>query len=215
MLPTELEIAAAKRLFYRLASIGLDEVLERSENIATFAWDNASLLESIGVQVCWGCTKAVVISESKLGNWVLKFDYDQKNLGYCKREADYYKIAEERGLQYFFAASYPIGKVFGHDLYLQEWARPDEERFSSMKYEYIVDIYDFEVDDEEKISDRMWEMNEEEVLEAVFGDDIDLSKMLQFVEDTIEHDGLGADFHEGNFGVTKDHRIVIFDYSGY
>ena len=98
-------------------------------------------------------------------------------------------------------------------IFLQELAQPDEDYFMNCFEEYACqgnDRNDF--DDDEQYDDYIDEivenMDNDERIYAVFGEESD--KLVHFI-DIFEIN----DLHEANYGITKDGRAVIFDFSGY
>lgn len=144
-----------------------------------------------------GETKVCIIVPSF--NWVIKVGIKPCHFDYCAKEAKNFQNAKEWGLSDFFAATYNIGEVRGWSIYLQEYAAPDEDAVTSALRTWTGDTHlmsDDGFDDEDRVR-------------AVFGADYG-SDIIDFIcENRIN------DLHSGNFGVTRDGRIVIFDFSGY
>ena len=160
--------------------------------------------------MCWtsGCTKYAFISNNS--NWVLKTEYGSNKRNYCAAEQDYYILAEECGLQNFFAETRYLITINDRDFYVQRRAEVNEDRTSDFFYEYCSPCYSdsyFEDEDEknEAIWDSVYDMCDEDRIRAVFDDE----KLLSFLEENHIND-----IHEGNIGYSNGFPILI-DFSGY
>lgn len=155
-----------------------------------------------------GCTKYAFICDNS--DWVLKTEYGPNKRNYCAAEQDYYILAEEHGLQNFFAETRYLITINDRDFYIQRRAEVNEDRTSDFFYEYCSpscsDCY-YEDEDEknEAIWDSVYDMCDEDRIRAVFDDE----KLLSFLNENNIND-----IHEGNIGYFNGFPILI-DFSGY
>lgn len=236
MEPTVYEINLAKDLMQKLFEADFREGISWQPYVYQFAidgqykwnysiglgdWeaDHVELLNELGVDIVRGETKAVVISND-LENWVIKVDIQPTNPDprpnegrYCEMEYQHYLAAVDEEVDSYLAAMYKIGELYGIAIYLQETAIPDEETMISSFEEYAggcLDKNEYEDEDEYLYyrSSCARHLEDCEKCYAIFGHDaIDIALFVDKYEIN--------DLHEGNWGTTRDGRIVIFDYSGY
>lgn len=216
----------AKELFI---NYGLKRVLDydlksfgpRHKELYKWYEKEEPLLQRCGIEVANGETKLVII-DSHMPQWVVKISFKDScfNGNYCEREADFYKKACECGLGEFFAGSYYVGEVCGFDLYAQEYAKPNEEVISESFYDYVRnnsgycrEDYEYDYEYDEDITDAVCDMNDEDRIYAIFESVVPWNTILSLV-DFINENEIN-DLHSGNWGITIDNRVVIFDYSGY
>lgn len=236
MEPTVYEINLAKDLMQKLFEADFREGISWQPYVNDYAYDgqcrwtyriglcdweadHIELLNELGVDVVRGETKAVVISND-LENWVIKVDIQptypdpRRNEGqYCEMEYQHYLAAVDEEVDSYLAAMYKIGELYGITIYLQEMATPDEETMICSFEEYVS--FDLDEDDFDEEEDYYYyrsscarHLEDSEKCYAIFGRDaIDIARFVE--ENEIN------DLHEGNWGTTRDGRIVIFDYSGY
>lgn len=180
-----------------------------------------SALDRIGVRITNGETKLVII-DRHIPNWVVKLCFKDNCFGkdYCEREADFYRSACEVDLGQFFAASYYVCEVAGYDIYAQEYAEPNDDVFSESFSEYVKNNFDYSREDyedeyeyDEAIMDAVYDMDDEDRINAIFEGVAPAWKIADLV-DFIQGYGIN-DLHSGNWGMTRDYRVVVFDYSGY
>lgn len=162
-------------------------------------------LHNAGYTVCWGETK-LVVSANSLNNWVVKFDRPHTSEdSFCNIECAYYKDAcENYNVGKYLAATFYAGEVDNIKVFLQERVHPIEDQIQTSFERYC---------EKEFGSADVYDMDEDDRLYAVYMDAAskeDLDRLIQFVFDNEIND-----LHEGNYGMTKDGRIVIFDYSGF
>lgn len=177
-----------------------------------------------------GATKACIVPTIKelYEKWVIKISFvrdtnpDYVRRGevddYCEREARYYQEACVDHLEQYFAATYDIGQVNGVNIFLQEYARPDEDSLDETLCSYIdshserygVSRNDYDDDDayHDTLYGEITEMDIEDKVEAIFGEELD--DLVAFIDSHSIND-----LHTANWGTTMDGRIVIFDFSGF
>ena len=228
MKPTENDIGIAKKI--------VSEIMERNFSYAVsfhktnskfydfyrpgaHSWmtENESYLVDEGIDMGWGATKVCLVSE-ELTNWVIKvgllFSTDPDaatkiDKDFCALEAKYYQEAVAAGLGHFFSATYELCEVDGIKFYLQERADANEVKISDLFYYYEQSEYGFE-EGEDRLDDAVADMEDEERLEAVFGEEKEIVKLKAFI-----HEWNINDLHEGNFGITPNGFYKIIDFSGY
>ena len=160
-----------------------------------------------GFQYADGATKGVIFHED-LDDWVIKFrlprEFAEKD--YCTREYENYVLAEEAGLDYYFATTEYLCEREGIIFYLQEQVICDEEVDSDIydklqcRYEESGTPYD---------NDSLWEEVEElDAYERVM-----LLYNNEALANFISQRHIN-DLHCGNFGMAGDHYVMI-DYSGF
>ena len=197
----------------------------RAYYLGWFDWceDHCDWLEEQHITVFRGETKACIIN-SDLADWVIKIGFREKpyrdfdeHIDYMNLEAEYYEEAQKANLGEFFAETYNIGAVDNVDVILQEYARPDEDKISSFFFSYAESTFGYQPGDyvsEEEYLDAVSraeeDMDTEERVEAIFGRGVECSRLVDFIEEKEIND-----LHSGNWGITKDGRVVIFDFSGY
>ena len=174
--------------------------------------EHHELLHEMGLQVAAGCTKVCIIDEEE--EFVIKFDIVDKCCGasYCDLESRNYKMAVEAGLGRWFAGTWEVGEVAGRMVYLQQYARTDEDATSDSFYDYICEnYYDGQNDEEtqDSIACSVDEMDNEDRIYAMIGYDHDASKVVDFCDQWDIND-----LHAGNWGYINDEAVMI-DYSGY
>lgn len=164
-----------------------------------------------GIEIYSGASRMVFKLET-LPGWVIKVDFENQK-GYCKREADFYADAEELGIDYCFATTYRLYELSdGRVVILQEEVTVDEEAVTSSWFDYIrnSDEYGEDRDDPDDVWDYVYDMDTDERLCAIFGDDKRFNEISKFC-----HDNDINDLHEGNWGYTSNGILVIMDFAGY
>ena len=164
----------------------------------------------------FGESKVCVVADV-LKNWVIKVDFNKRADPFygpdypsmCQIEANNYKCACARGIEGYFAATYAMGSVNGLNYFLQERVIVDEEAISSSFQEYCC-VGDEDEEDMNEIYMRICDMDDDERLKAIFGEDEGARELVDFVDEFEIND-----LHEGNYGIRKDGSIVIIDFSGY
>lgn len=190
-------------------------------------WDDeyAGFLRELGAEAHCGATKVCVDVDGF--NWVLKFGFLRYTnpdiardaiMDYCEKEANNFKVIQERHLEAYFAETYELGEVNGVKVYLQEKVDRDEDVIDSILCTYVEEnslnfgIYKESYDSEEEYSEAVLDsarwMNEEDKISAILGGENE--DLLEFISEFDVND-----LHSGNWGMTRDGRMVIFDYSGY
>ena len=232
MRPTNKEISVAIDIIDKLMNVGLYDALTYHKikldkeyyclGLGDWLEDHKELLRAERIGYSSGETKLCLLCD-KLDDWVIKLGFLRSTNPYyvkegldkdfCNLEAEYYMKACDNNLGEFFAATYEIGEINGVHIFLQELAQPDEDYFMNCFEEYACqgnDRNDF--DDDEQYDDYIDEivenMDNDERIYAVFGEESD--NLVDFI-DMFEIN----DLHEANYGITKDGRAVIFDFSGY
>ena len=232
MRPTNKEISIAIDIVDKLMSVGLYDALTYHKinpdkeyyclGLSDWLEGHKELLRAEGIDYSWGQTKLCLLCDV-LDDWVIKLGFlrstdpyyvkEGLDKDFCNLEAEYYMKACDNNLGEFFAATYEIGEINGVHIFLQELAQPDEDYFMNCFEEYACqgnDRNDF--DDDEQYDDYIDEivenMDNDERIYAVFGEESD--NLVDFI-DMFEIN----DLHEANYGITKDGRAVIFDFSGY
>lgn len=211
---TKKEIDRALALAGELAVRGLKEVINGSWTVELFRRVNDDFFDRMDITVRNGCTKLVVLFHD--ADYVMKLNIAQGETNFCQRECDLYQEAAKEGLERFFAEVELIGYAGEMPVYVQEMARPDEEYMDSLRENYARSILPIDADDEQ-ISEYTYDMDVDEQVESIFGDVEGLCALTDFILYRVEDDDLeiSADLHSGNFGFTKDNRVVLFDYSGF
>ena len=149
-----------------------------------------------------GLTKIVLIPKDRTEKYVLKIPFSGRK-DYCKIESDYYKEAEEAGIEYMFAPEEEFNQnIIKYPIYIQLRVETDPFFFkkSSYRSEISKDNYD-----------SMMEMGCcEELIEqmALTYSEEDIEAFCSFVSENYIND-----IHEENYGYFEG-RPVVFDYSG-
>lgn len=206
MKPTINEIEKAKEIVNKLVRNNFLEAVICEDNNNYFDWCQgyAKYFKDWHIKVFCGETKACIISED-LSDWVIKvgFRETEDSMDFCQIEASNYEDAIRWELDEFFASCYELCDItpskdynFDGDItfYIQEKAKPDEEKTSSTCSEYTGSDWN---DDNDR-------------LESLFRDSDKFEDLLEFIDDWNIND-----LHSGNFGYTSDGRVKIIDYSGY
>lgn len=165
-------------------------------------------LQTMKVDICSGYNKATLIFNDDLEfgeDWVIKFPKnvtpeEQVKGGRwtaCDREAEYYDVAVQKGLEDFFAECWKDSfELDGEEIpfYIMQRAVIDEDEvyyLSDMGEEYTG------------CEDAVWE-----AFGNAYGTDI-MNELAAFCEDYEIND-----LHEGNVGFIYG-NLVCIDYSGY
>lgn len=212
---TKKEIDGVLALAGELAVRGLKEVINGSWTVELFRRVNRDFFERMNITVRNGCTKLVVLFHD--ADYVMKLNIAQGKTNFCQRECDLYQEAVKEGLERFFAEVELVGYAGEMPVYVQEVARPDEEYMESLRQNYVRSILPIDADDEQISEYAQCDMDVDEQVESIFGDVEGLCALTDFILYRVEDDDLeiSADLHSGNFGFTKDNRVVLFDYSGF
>lgn len=221
MKPIEIEINKALDTVRDLIPYGLHEVIKGEADNNEFFEDVKDYADKNGISFFHGASKLVIIDEES--DWVIKLSYDCSvdvdegmESDYCKRELYNYEKACEEGVDKFFAEIHMIGEVDGIEVYLQEKLKVDDgveedvdKIFRDYAYSLDESYYDEIEDDDEResiLADDVYEMDEGERIEAIFGFE---KRLITFIEDNDIND-----LHSGNFGY-RGADLVIMDYSGW
>lgn len=183
-------------------------------------WESKHRKEIVSRFLFYCGASKVCIQDLEVPEWVIKMDFlkdtnphisDIKIESHCAREAENYKKALELEMDDCFAAVIKAGEVEGRPVYVQERVIVDEEQISDFFCDYIREGYKKEegVDEEEyweEVVCQMQDLEDGDRVLAIFG----RKEVLEFIcEHSIN------DLHSGNWGITEDGRVVMFDYSGY
>lgn len=232
MRPTNKEVSIAINIIDKLMSVGLYNALTYHKikpdkeyyhlGLSDWLEGHRELLRAEGISYSWGETKLCLLCDA-LDDWVIKLGFlrstnpyyvkEDLDKDFCGLEAEYYIKACNNNLGEFFAATYEVGEINGVHIFLQELAQPDEDYFMDCFEEYAYqgnDRNDFDDDEryDDYINEIVEDMDNDERIYAVFGEESD--NLVDFI------DMVGInDLHEANYGLTKDGRAVIFDFSGY
>lgn len=198
------ELSIAQSICERFEELGMfdceygtDELEEYYDNISYFS----------------GATRMCFITE-ELPGWVIKVNFKSIKFDYCKREADNYADAEGEGLEQYFASTYRVYECAdGRIVTVQEEVTVDEEFITDSWYNYarehLMNPDDYE--DEDHMNDDAWDyiydMDDYDRVEAIFGGEPELQNFLY------EHHI--NDLHDGNWGESQYSGIVILDFAGY
>lgn len=192
--------------------------------LGCFDWceDHRNWLKEQDLFILNGETKVCII-DAHLEDWVIKIGIRQnpqswaRYMDYMVLEAEYYEEAKNAHLEGFFAETYKIGKIEDVDIILQEFACPDENKISDFFFTYAKSTIEYspeEYESEDEYLDAVScieeEMDTEERVKAIFGERAEYNDLIEFIEENEIND-----LHSGNWGTTKDGRVVIFDFSGY
>ena len=215
MRPTNKEISVAIDIIDKLMNVGLYDALTYHKinpdkeyyclGLSDWLEEHEELLRAERIGYSSGETKLCLLCD-KLDDWVIKLGFLRSTNPYyvkegldkdfCNLEAEYYVKACDNNLGEFFAATYEVGEINGVRIFLQELAQPDEDYFMDCFEEYARQGNDRD------------DFDNDERIYAVFGEESD--NLVNFI-DMFEIN----DLHEANYGLTKDGRAVIFDFSGY
>lgn len=221
MKPIEIEIDRALDIVKDLIPYGLHDALKGEEDNKEFFEDAKDYADKNGISFFHGASKLVIIDEES--DWVIKLSYDCSidvdegmESDYCKRELYNYEKACEEGIDKFFAEIHMVGEVDGIEVYLQEKLKVDdgvEEDVDKIFRDYVYSLdesyYDDIEDEDERralLADEVYEMDEGERIEAIFGFE---ERLITFIENNDIND-----LHSGNFGY-RGADLVIMDYSGW
>lgn len=172
-------------------------------------------LENDTTRAFAGVTKIVLVSKL-LSDWIIKipFLYEDgytKKRDYCRLEAHNYERAVLNGLEDYFAGEFFFKYFCGIPIYIQERVDCDPERVSStLESEGNWDSHCYWRTTNGNTyfdSSAANDMDDEDRLVSIYGENWDLIRFL--------NDNSINDLHCGNFGITKDNRLIIIDYSGY
>ena len=189
------------------------ECMERT--FRDWTYEHEDLANEYGLEFHSGVTKICIIPMEF--DWVVKIgrvERDHENdTNYCAMEADYFQKAIDNHVADAFAATYEIGEVRGVPIFAQEWVEVNEDGNSNRMYDYmssITPIYDDEDPDRynDRISDEVDYMTDEDRIYAMLGED--RGDVVDFVL-TFDID----DLHQGNWGVNRDGKCVMIEFSGY
>lgn len=190
-------------------------------------WDSehSDFLKDIGARTHCGATKVCI--DVKGLDWVIKVGFLRTTnptvkkddvQDYCEREANNFKVVQKRHLEAFFAETYELGEVNGAKFYLQERVECDEDIIDSLLCTYVEEnpvgfgvfkeSYGSEEEYSEAVMDSARWMGEEDKVNAILGGGH--YELINFIDEFEIND-----LHSGNWGITSDGRMVIFDYSGY
>lgn len=221
MKPTELEMERALDIVRDLIPYGLHEAIKGEEDNKEFFEEAKDYANKNGISFFCGASKLVIVDEES--DWVIKLSFDCSvdvdegmESDYCKRELYNYEKACEEGVEKFFAEICMVGEVDGIEVYLQEKLKVDDgvekdvdQIFRDYVYSLDESYYDDIEDEDERnaiLTDDVYEMDEEERIEAIFGFD---ERLITFIENNDIND-----LHSGNFGY-RGADLVIMDYSGW
>lgn len=190
-----------------------------------FDWceEHRCWLEEQNLSLYKGETKVCIVDE-ELEDWVIKIGIRRKpslepkvGIDYMGLEAAYYEEAKKNNLGEFFAETYIIGRTHNVDIALQEFACPNEAKISDCFFDYVKNTYgyspeDYEDEDEyfSMVTSAEEDMDTEERVQAIFGDNAAYKDLIAFIEEKEIND-----LHSGNWGITGNGEVVIFDFSGY
>lgn len=221
MKPTELEMERALDIVRDLIPYGLHEAIKGEEDNKEFFEEAKDYANKNGISFFCGASKLVIVDEES--DWVIKLSFDCSvdvdegmESDYCKRELYNYEKACEEGVEKFFAEICMVGEVDGIEVYLQEKLKVDDgvekdvdQIFRDYVYSLDESYYDDIEDEDEResiLADDVYEMDEGERIEAIFGFE---ERLITFIEDNDIND-----LHSGNFGY-RGTDLVIMDYSGW
>lgn len=200
---TKTELVLAQNICERFEEIGMfdsengyDEPEEYYDNVDCYT----------------GATRMCFITD-ELPGWVIKVNFKGIKFDYCKREAENYADALSKGLEGYFASTYKVYECAdGRVVTVQEEVVVDEEAITDSWYEYMRSHLDPEdYDSEEQMNDDVWDaiydMDDYDRVEAIFGGDRKLHDFLY------EHHI--NDLHDGNWGTSDYSGLVILDFAGY
>ena len=209
MLPMEWAKGIINKCFDR----GLEKVLKSEFHttvVSDWERDNYSFLKEQNLDTASGATKFCLISDN-LG-WVIKAGFNVKDymngkiIDFCEIEYKNYIEACKEKLDKFFAPIFFIGNFNGFNFYLQEKEDMDEgaieeslERYYSSEYE-VDELNSFYWDD----------LDDEERVVAILGDEKDVGRLLDFISERNIND-----LHSANWGINEGGDAVLIDYSGY
>ena len=149
-------------------------------------------------------------------DWVLKIPrkIGEHNYNDCEIEVMVYKLAEEYGVNRFFAPaeklvsfSCSLGEI---PIYVMKKVVVDEDRVS----DHFYSLYDEDSEDEEDVSE--WYENNFDEIDATMQAFVDYyggveADILQNFLNKVDIN----DIHSGNVGYDEDDNLIIIDYAGY
>lgn len=166
-----------------------------------------------------GLTKlCIVMKDNK--DWVIKLALVRDNVpvfdchsNFCELEARNFEAAEQRGLDKYFAAEYEVGTINDIKVFMQEYVEMNEDLICNSCFDYVKEGYDeddFETHDDyiNAIYSEADYLEDEEKIKALMWDDCD--ELIEFINDYHIND-----LHNGNWGINKNGKIVLVDYSGF
>ena len=199
------ERSSLLKIVNTLLNAGLAAALDDEKSkYGLYHWYRDAGLKDFGISYADGATKAVFI-DSEL-DWVIKVSLRDTTRNYCAREYENYCLAEEAGLDYYFAACDFLAEIDGIAFYAQEYVECDDGVDSTI-YESLRASYEDE--GSEYNDEDLWceaqEIDGYDRIMVLYGN----RKLAKFID---EHHI--NDLHCGNFGIAGDHYVMI-DYSGY
>lgn len=178
--------------------------------------DNNKSLQEMGICYGGGATK-VAFYFAENPEWVIKAAYLRETnpeygetQDYCERENEVYELACLQMLEGYLAHTEFLEEISGIKFYIQEYAAGAIGEIFEKFRSYVVDEYQLDSElYEEEINSRAEYLEDEEMLCAVFGVH-EGGLLYSFLENEMVND-----LHEGNYGITRDGRTVLIDFSGY
>lgn len=206
------KIARENDSFYNLISSGnefhVDSLYDLEYNYGD-AYDY--ICDKYNIEIKNGATRMVIISLEK--DFICKIDFDDRDINFCKKEADNYQNAIVDGIDELFAECYDFPIIFDN-IYLNaeimEKVEVDEEKAEDYSYKIRyqnsgLSLCDF--DDQHEI------LSSSEEVEVIFQEILDYDKYIALNKFVYDYDI--DDIHTGNIGFLPDGRIKITDYAGF
>ena len=211
---SEEEVSEYRQILTLLNEKGFLEALQEERDMKWIN-DNQDFLARKGIEITYGCTKCVIITDN---DYVIKVDLPKSGYSYCHKEAMVYEDAVAYGLQKYFAPTYYFTYFETFDFYLQRQCLVDEDAIYESFCSYSANGYspdEFEDEDEynETVCSYADQLDWEEAIEAIYGIDKEVNALIKFLSDRKVND-----LHSQNFGSLKINGFydtVMIDYSGY
>lgn len=171
------------------------------------------------ISIYEGATRRCFVLDGlgNLDSWVIKVDLRHVRNSFNEREVENYHEAIKADLAMYFAATYKVYTCEdGRVVIAQERVTTNEEGITDSFYKYartnLINMNDYE--DEDHLNDEIWDviydMDDYDRVEALFGGDSRIRKLHNFLR---EHNI--NDLHEGNWGESDYNGMVMIDFAGY
>jgi len=180
-----------------------------------------------------GCSKLAIVFDNEPevikvplnGHWTYSQTYDEENdeynydyedpifeyyrtVDYCAKEVDAYEIAEQYGVERFFAKARHIGNFNGKPFYAQEAVLTSNDAYEK---KWVTSKNNDEK--ASKISSSRFPLKWIALAYEHYGDDL-VNKFFEFAQ-TNEGCQMLSDMHSNNYGYRANGEPIILDYTGF